>query len=159
MVKGQRLEGTLTRTRRGYGQDLQLAMGNDPLRAILELVTNADDAYEGMPAGPRRKITIETERHRTSPHIIRVKDRGESMTQAEAVERLGQEGGRTSGFERGYKRRGLLGRGAKDVVHFGPVEWDLKTADGEHSVFRLLYAQGPSQSWESVALGPIGTTK
>lgn len=128
-------------------------MGNDPIRAILELVTNADDAYQALPDGGRRKIIIETERRRKTATIIRVKDRAGSMSRAQAEERLGQEGGRTSGFELGHARRGLLGRGAKDIVHFGPAEWDLKTSNGEHSVFRLLYDQAPLGKWESESRG------
>ena len=149
MAKDKLHEGTVTRTPRGYEQDLALIMGNDPIRAILELVTNADDAYRALPDGTRRKITIETERRRQAADIIRVKDRASSMSRAQAEERLGREGGRTSGFEEGHDRRGLLGRGAKDIVHFGPVEWDLKHSDGEHSVFRLLYDQAPLGKWES----------
>ena len=153
MAKNKHHKGTITRTSRGYEQDLELVMGNDPIRAILELVTNADDAYLSQLSSGRWKITIETERRRLAPDIIRVKDRAGSMTQAEAEERLGKEGGRTSGFEHGYDRRGLLGRGAKDVVHFGPVEWDLKTSGGEHSNFRLLYDQAPLGDWESESIG------
>ena len=153
MAQGERREGSVTRTPRGYGQDLELVMGNDPIRAIVELVTNADDAYLALPHGTRRRITIETERRRLAANIIRVKDRAGSMSQAEAEEKLGREGGRTSGFEQGHDRRGLLGRGAKDVVHFGPVEWDLTTADREHSVFRLLYDQAPLGKWESESRG------
>ena len=49
----------------------------------------------------------------------------------------------------------LLGRGAKDIVHFGRVEWDLKTRAGEHCVFRFLYKEGMEQDWESEALGTV----
>ena len=153
MVTGSTRRGTLKRNRRAREQDLALVMGNDPARAIIELVTNADDAYDAIPKGPRRKIRIEVERHRSTPTIIRVRDRANSMGLFEAEERLGEEGGRTSGFESGADRRGLLGRGAKDVVHFGPVEWDLKTPTGEHSVFRLLYNGASDQDWESEPLG------
>ena len=153
MAKSKHHRGTIARTSRGYEQDLELVMGNDPIRAILELVTNSDDAYSTQLFSGRRKITIETERRRLAPDILRVKDRAGSMTQAQAEVRLGQEGGRTSGFEHGHDRRGLLGRGAKDVVHFGPVEWDLKSSEGEHSKFRLLYDHGPVGDWESDFIG------
>ena len=106
MVENATRRGTLERTRRAREQDLALVMGNDPLRAIIELVTNADDAYEAMLKGPRRKIRVEVERHRGSPTIISVRDQAESMTRTQAEERLGKEGGRTSGFERGDDRRG-----------------------------------------------------
>ncbi len=153
MVNVATRQGTLNRTRRGYEQDLELVMGNDPIRAIVELVTNADDAYSAMPAGLKRKIRIEIERRRQTAGIICVKDRGYSMSQAEAIQRLGEEGGRTSGFESGEERRGLLGRGAKDIVHFGAVEWELKSRGGEHSKFWLEYDQGPTQKWTSQPIG------
>ena len=145
-------QGTITRLSRAYQQDLELVMGTDPIRAILELVTNSDDAYEDLPSGPRCKITIDVTRRRGQPDLISVKDRANSMSLSEAELYLGQEGGRTSGFERGEDRRGLLGRGAKDIVHFGPTEWDLVTPEGEHSIFRLLYEDRPTQTWESEAL-------
>ena len=31
---------------RAFQQDAQLAMSGDPLKALIELITNADDAYE-----------------------------------------------------------------------------------------------------------------
>ena len=156
MAQGQPLRGELTATTRSYQQDAENAMGSDPIRAIVELVTNADDAYEEVAATRKGKIRIEWERRRKpNATILRVRDRARGMTRAEIEERLGTLGGRTSGFEAGERRRGLLGRGAKDVVHFGPVAWESKRA-GEHTRFAIEYDSGATNRWELEQLPPSG---
>ena len=143
MVEGQSIRGELTATKRSYQQDAENAMGADPIRAIIELVTNADDAYEAVSSSDRRarkgKIRVELERHRGRPTILRVLDRARGMTRSEIEERLGTLGGRTSGFEEGAERRGLFGRGAKDVAHFGPVSWESRR-NGEYTRFNIQNA-------------------
>lgn len=113
-------------------------MGSDPMNAIIELVTNADDAYMALGSPRRSKIKIAVERHRKKPTRITVSDRAGGMTQEELVERLGAVGRRTSGFEEGAERRGLFGRGAKDIVHFGGAEWE-SAKDGKCNYLRLIY--------------------
>ncbi len=113
-------------------------MGSDPINAIVELVTNCDDAYLAMNSGRREKIRIEVERHRRAPTTIVVKDRAGGMSAQELEHRLGKMGQRTSGFETGAERRGLFGRGAKDIVHFGPAQWE-SVKSGALSYFKLLY--------------------
>ncbi len=113
-------------------------MGSDPINAIVELVTNSDDAYLAMNSGRREKIRIEVERHRRAPTTIVVRDRAGGMSEQELEQRLGTMGRRTSGFETGAERRGLLGRGAKDIVHFGPARWE-SAKDGKCSYLELLY--------------------
>jgi len=44
-------EGTLVYTERAFEQDADQAMGADIVRALVELITNADDAY-GSQSGP-----------------------------------------------------------------------------------------------------------
>ncbi len=146
MVEGQPVRGELIATTRSYQQDAENAMGSDPIRAIVELVTNADDSYEDVSNNRKGKIRVEWEPRRKSPTILRVRDRARGMTNAEMKERLGTLGGRTSGFEGGAQRRGLLGRGAKDVVHFGPVSWESKR-DGEHTRFAIEYDSGATNQW------------
>lgn len=113
-------------------------MGSDPMNAIIELVTNADDAYMALGSPRRSKIKIAVERHRKKPTRITVSDRAGGMTQDELVDRLGAVGRRTSGFEEGAERRGLFGRGAKDIVHFGGAEWE-SVKDGKYNYLRLIY--------------------
>ncbi|MXZ60862.1 MAG: hypothetical protein F4228_02835 [Acidobacteria bacterium] len=125
-------------TARAKRQDAELAMGSDPMNAIVELVTNADDAYLAKKSHCREKIRIEVERHRGKPTKIVVKDRAGGMTVEELESRLGRMGGRTSGFETGAERRGLFGRGAKDIVHFGRARWE-SVKGKNRSYLELLY--------------------
>lgn len=108
---------------RGVRQDDADAMGSDIVRAIIEFVTNSDDAYERLGRARREKITVEVIRRRGASSIVRVKDFAGGMTADEMKQKLNEAGGRTSGFESGQAVRGLLGRGAKDTAHFGPVSW------------------------------------
>ncbi len=143
MVESKPRYSKLTVTKRSLQQDAENAMGSDPIRAIIELVTNADDAYEAVQnagKGTKGKIRIEVDRRRGgSPTTLRVLDRARGMTHLEMEERLGKLGGRTSGFESGAQLRGLFGRGAKDIAHFGPVRWESKRKS-EHTSFEILEA-------------------
>lgn len=108
---------------RAVRQDDADAMGSDIVRAIIEFVTNSDDAYERLGRARREKITVEVVRRRGVNSIVRVKDFAGGMTADEMERKLNEAGGRTSGFESGQAVRGLLGRGAKDTAHFGRVSW------------------------------------
>ena len=144
----------LIHTSRSYRQDAENAMGSDPMRAIVELVTNADDAYADILTNRKGKIRVEIERHRKRPTILRVRDRARGMTESEIQERLVTLGGRTSGFESGAQRRGLFGRGAKDVVHFGPVSWESKR-NGEHTRLLIHYASRATDKATVTQLDPV----
>src|SRR5712692_909961 len=105
---GKPIEGMTERTERAFRQDAELAMGTDPVRAIVELVTNADDAY--VKQGEKRKGSIRIEidrRRRRSASLVVVKDRAGGMTIEEMKECLGKEAARTSGFEGDLEVRGL----------------------------------------------------
>ena len=150
--------GKVERTPRGFRQDIELAMGADPTRAIVELVTNADDAYVHMPHLTKGKIRIEIQRRRGDPTTIAIHDRARGMTRPEMQDRLAREGARTSGFEHGIDARGLLGRGAKDIVHFGPATWQ-SYKDGERTRFSLLYSGGATGQYEIESLGKADPKK
>jgi hypothetical protein len=135
---------TIKRRPRGFQQDVELAMGSDPMRAIVALVTNADDAYFNAEGSGRRKIRIEVERRRKGAGtLIKVMDRARGMTPEEMEERLAEEGKRSSGFEAGEDRRGLFGRGAKDIVHFGPVAFESERG-GRRGILKLEYENAPT---------------
>ena len=154
MVETQPVRGELRTTTRSYQQDVENAMGSDPIRAIVELVTNADDAYVETSRNRKGKIRVEWEPRRKHPTILRIRDRACGMTRAEMEERLGTLGGRTSGFEAGQQRRGLFGRGAKDVVHFGPVSWESKR-NGQHTRFAIEYDSGATKRWQLAELPAV----
>ena len=101
-------------TDRAMRQDAENAMGNDPLRALVELITNCDDAYRTKTG----RVAIELDRGATE-WSFKVRDRACGMNRADMESKLLRQGGRTSGFEEGEIVRGNLGRGAKDVSSFG----------------------------------------
>ena len=123
MASRRRRPVSVEYTARAQRQDAENAMGSDPIRAIIELVTNADDAYARDGYQGDASILIRVQRRRERPHVIEILDRASGMSTEQVEQRLARAGGRNSGFEAGQDVRGLLGRGAKDVAHFGPVQW------------------------------------
>ncbi len=115
--------GTIRYTGRALLQDAQEAMGGNIVRGLVELITNADDAYTKLKNG-RGRIAVEVEHRRGRDWGVIVRDRATGMSRNELETRLTSLGGRSSGFERGLAVRGNRGRGAKDLVAFGPVEFE-----------------------------------
>lgn len=85
------------------------------LDALVELITNSDDAY--CRAGDRKgKIIIEVTRERGERSgVIVVKDRAGGMTLDEMKQKILRYGA----FSAGDQNRGFMGRGAKDIVALG----------------------------------------
>lgn len=102
-------------------------MKNEPVRALIELITNSDDAYGDVDGA----IVVEIERAR-SEWSMTVRDRARGMSELEVRRKLLSVGGRTSGFESGEVVRGNLGRGAKDVSIFGTARFD-SIKDGRYT--------------------------
>jgi len=114
-------QGQLIYTGRAFHQDSTEAMGGDIVRALIETITNADDAY-GDKFG---KIMIEIEhRRKGNPWKVVTKDRAIGMSALRMEEAIIHLGGRTSGFENGANVRGNLGRGSKDLAAFGKVSFE-----------------------------------
>lgn len=112
--------GQLERTARAFWQEASEAMRGDIVRALVEFITNADDAYAR--AGRKGRILVEVEHRRgDEPWMVTVRDRASGMTLGELRDNIGRQGARTSGFERGVSVRGNLGLGAKDPACFGRV--------------------------------------
>lgn len=127
--------GTVTYTGRALLQDAQEAMGGNIVRGLVELITNADDAYAHIDNG-RGRIVVEVEHRRAREWLVIVRDRAIGMTREELKQKITRLGERSSGFERGLAVRGNRGRGAKDLVAFGPVEWET-IKDRQLSFLRL----------------------
>jgi hypothetical protein len=127
--------GHVTYGSRAFHQDATEAMGGDIVRALIETITNSDDAY-GNKSG---KIRIEVE-HRRGPWKVISRDRAIGMTASRMEDVIAHLGGRTSGFEAGKDVRGNLGRGAKDLAAFGPV--DFESICGEEYAHLLLESDG-----------------
>ncbi|HUC20392.1 MAG TPA: hypothetical protein VMR98_02775, partial [Candidatus Polarisedimenticolaceae bacterium] len=114
-------------TARGHKQNMDQAMRGKIERGLVELITNSDDSYRDLAESSlpvNGAIRIEVERRRNQPSIVTIKDRAEGMNRDEMRTKLTKVGQRTSGFEKGMSRRGLLGRGSRDVASFGRVRFE-----------------------------------
>jgi len=114
-------------------QNMEMAMRGKIERGLVELITNSDDSYrdleeEGKPVSGKIRIEIER-RKKGQPSIVIVRDRADGMNREEMYLKLGTLGRRTSGFEKGKARRGLHGRGARDVAAFGTVYFESIKGD------------------------------
>jgi hypothetical protein len=123
--------GRVTYGGRAFHQDAIEAMGGDIVRALIETITNSDDAY-GNKSG---KIRVEIEHRRGSWKAI-TKDRATGMSTSRMEDAIAHLGGRTSGFEDGADVRGNLGRGSKDLAAFGPVDFE-SICDDEYAHMKL----------------------
>lgn len=127
--------GQVERTARAFQQDAWAAMRGDIVRALVEYITNADDAYALKKM--KGKILVEVEHKRgDEPWEARVRDRASGMTLAEMKERIGKQGVRTSGFAEGEAVRGNLGLGSKDPACFGSVRFE-SIKDGVYAWFAI----------------------
>lgn len=111
--------GYLEPTRELYMDSRASAMKGDIIRALVELITNADDAYTTS-----QPVHIHIDRKRKAPSLISVTDNATGMSAEDMRERLTKPGNRTSGFHNGAASRGLHGRGAKDVSYFGKTVFE-----------------------------------
>ena len=110
--------GRVTLTDRGFQQDAYSALQGDPIRGLIELITNADDAYRGNDGNIQ--VVAESEVHGFAA-AISVFDGALGMTPIELETRLTALGGQNDAFLSGQPVRGNLGRGAKDCAAFGGV--------------------------------------
>jgi len=121
-------EGKLEFTSLYFDQNRGKAMRGQIERALVELITNCDDSYREMEEHnlqTKGTIRIEIERRRKgAPSVVVVRDRAAGMSAKDMRDKLTKPGSRTSGFEKGLQRRGLYGRGAKDVTEFGRVTFE-----------------------------------
>jgi len=131
-------EGTITRDvvvlQRRLVQDSRHAI-RDIQDALVELVTNSDDAYQRIPKAERQKqyrIEIEVVRRRNEPTCVRVRDSAHGLTRAAMMKKIGEVGGRVSGMESGHEVRGTNSRGAKDIQALGKVSFEsIAAEDGQ----------------------------
>ena len=110
--------GTLEYTARAFDMDAKEAMRGHLDRALIELITNCDDAY-GDKEGAIKVFVDETKGDFT--FTAGVFDSATGLTLEEMITAFTKLGGKASNLAKGGKSRGLLGRGAKDVAVFGKV--------------------------------------
>ncbi len=124
--------GKVEYTGRAFEQDASQAMGGNIDRALVELITNADDAY-GTSDG---EINVEVVRAGGEPTRVIVRDLAKGLAPDQLEACFGVLGAKTSGFEVGEQVRGLLGRGAKDTAAFGRAVFET-IKDDTYSWFQI----------------------
>ena len=127
------LEGTLKYEERAFMMDAEQAIRSDIVRALIELITNSDDAYGDLD-GPITIIIRPTD-DPEHPTEIRVSDAAIGLS-AEGLERRLAILGVTKEGKEGASARGLFGRGARDVASLGPLIFKA-IRDGGYSELRI----------------------
>ncbi len=98
--------------------------------ALVELITNSDDAYHEI-GDDRGKIIVEVTRLRGEKSgVVVVKDRAGGMSLEEMKKKILKYGA----FSAAVKSRGFMGRGAKDIVALGCASFE---AIKEGSIHRI----------------------
>lgn len=138
-------DGKLVYTTRGFLQDAQDAMRGDVLRALIELITNADDAYNGK--GGNIHIDV---RAADQPFewVISIHDKAGGLSADGLKKAFSNLGDENQKFAADKGTRGLFGRGAKDVAVFGKARFH-SISNGKYSELQIL----PKESkWERNAI-------
>jgi hypothetical protein len=134
--------GVVEYRERAFEQDAAEAIRGDVVRALIELITNSDDAY----AGDQGSIAIVIERNEDDkfPILIRVQDQATGLSADDMIENFAVLGNEKE--EKDELVRGLFGRGAKDVATLGPVRFKA-IKDGKYSELAL----DPRGHWRMLA--------
>ena len=138
-------DGKLVYTTRGFLQDAQDAMRGDVLRALIELITNADDAYNGK--GGEIHLDV---RAAEAPFewIISIHDKAGGLSAEGLKKAFSNLGDENQKFAADQGTRGLFGRGAKDVAVFGKARVH-SISKGKYAELQIL----PKESkWERNAI-------
>jgi hypothetical protein len=113
---------SVEQTDRSFTQATESSMGGEILLGLIELITNSDDQYGDQSGSILVRLPKPTS---DSEWDAEVRDKATGLDYAEVESKLLRYGGRTSGHERGERKRGNRGRGAKDVSQFGRIRWDI----------------------------------
>ena len=119
------LEGTpvhVEQTERSFSRLPRRRWKRHPV-GLIELITNCDDQYGDQPGSIR--VRFPKPEPEGSTWEVQVRDKASGIAYEDIEPKLPRFGGRTSGHERGERKRGNRGRGAKDVSHFGQIRWDM----------------------------------
>jgi hypothetical protein len=88
----------------------------DPIKSLVELITNSDDSYRRMGSSGETsfgRIVVSFNEQRNTMTVL---DFAEGMDVLTMDECVGTYGSEMSGFTRGYSVRGFYGRGLKEAV-------------------------------------------
>jgi hypothetical protein len=119
----------LVMTERGFQQGATQAMNGDIVRGLIELVTNADDAYQGRDGDI---VIVVAPGTLPGELAYSVHDSATGLSGEKLFEVFTNVGIKAAHFTKGGLSRGLLGRGAKDCAIFGSVSF-AAIQDGKYS--------------------------
>ncbi len=114
-------EGRVEYGGRAFLQDAEQAIKGDLVRALIELITNADDAYGQNPGPIEVRITKSTDA--AYPLEVAVHDQAKGLTSEGLRKCFTVLGGKEAAMFDDGSGRGLLGRGAKDVASLGEISF------------------------------------
>lgn len=138
--------GKIEYTDRAFRQDTEDAMKGDVIRALVELITNADDAYNAK--GGSIRIELKKFSH---PYqvLISVHDKATGLNADELEKAFARLGDVNQKFVSNVGTRGLFGRGAKDVSALGKVKF-AAVKSGNFSVLEIDPSLGMQYSLEPI---------
>ena len=138
-------QGKLVYTTRAFLDEARDAMRGDVLRALIELITNADDAYNGE--GGDIHINVQ-EAQAPFEWLIAIHDKAGGLSAEGLKKAFSNLGDENQKFAADQGTRGLFGRGAKDVAVFGKARFH-SVHSGKYSELQIL----PKESkWERNAI-------
>lgn len=126
--------GKLRYTERGFQMDAEDAIQGDVVRALIELITNADDAYNAKGGSIDivvRKLSGEF------AHSISIHDKAGGLDGNAMESAFTDLGKQNLKFVADQGTRGLFGRGAKDVAILGKAEF-LSISKGKLSTLEII---------------------
>jgi hypothetical protein len=88
----------------------------DPIKSLVELITNSDDSYRRMGASKETSFGRLSVSFDKSKNTMTVLDFAEGMDAQAMDESVGTYGSETSGFTNGCSVRGFYGRGLKEAI-------------------------------------------
>jgi len=132
-----------------FQQDAAEAMKGDISRGLIELITNADDAYSGKEGSILIKLEAGDDKY---PLRVSVSDQAKGLDFEGLKNAFTKIGALTSLAAEGKVSRGYLGRGAKDVAIFGAATFEA-IKDGKYSAL-ILYKSG---KWRELVNDQIAT--
>src|SRR3990172_11348158 len=129
---------------------IKTAMQGNVIRALVELITNADDRYIRLEdeKPPIHKGVIEILYEKEGYHgLFTVRDHAEGMSIEDVGNSFKKYGAATSGMKTGKRVRGYFGQGAKDALA-GMVDGRICTFKDDIFVECRLYIENGKPMYE-----------
>ena len=150
--------GELQYTARAFKQDSEDAMKGDVIRALIELITNADDAYNSK--GGKIQIRF-LKAKKPFQAIISVHDQATGLNADGLETAFARLGDLNQKFVGDMGTRGLFGRGAKDVAALGKAQTSATTVQAKaKNINNMTEFPGAFENWISnLGLPPEKVTR